>query len=307
MPQAHLTIVPVPGDGAEDVLLAPDGSAYTGTGNGLVWHVEEDGARITRVGDTGGRPLGLEWLPDGRLLVCDADKGLLALDGATGHVEVLATSAGGQDLVFTNNAAVAADGTVWFTDSSNRFGVREWKNDLLADSQSGRLIRRDTSGAVDVVLDGLSFANGVAIVPDESFVVVAETARCRLQKVWVTGQRAGRSQIFVEDLPAHPDNIARGSDGLIWVTYASPRDPTLALLQRGPALARSAALHLPEALRPAPRRTARVVAYDTDGRLVRDLAFDATDWHMATGVRELNGRLWLGSLAEPALASFALG
>jgi hypothetical protein len=35
---------------------------------------------------------------------------------------------------------------------------------------------------------------------------------------------------------------------------------------------------------------------------VHDLAFDATHWHLATGVREHDGRVWLGSLVEPAIA-----
>jgi hypothetical protein len=38
-----------------------------------------------------------------------------------------------------------------------------------------------------------------------------------------------------------------------------------------------------------PKRTARVLALDSDGRTVHDLAFDATHWHLATGVREHDG------------------
>jgi hypothetical protein len=40
--------------------------------------------------------------------------------------------------------------------------------------------------------------------------------------------------------------------------------------------------------------------------VVHDISCDATDWHMATGVREHEGRVWLGSLVEPALAWFQL-
>ena len=36
--------------------------------------------------------------------------------------------------------------------------------------------------------------------------------------------------------------------------------------------------------------------------MVHDLRFDATRWHLATGVREHRGRVWLGSLLEPAIA-----
>ena len=43
---------------------------------------------------------------------------------------------------------------------------------------------------------------------------------------------------------------------------------------------------------------------DDDGQVVHDHAFDATHFHMATGVREHHGRVWLGSLVEPAVAWF---
>jgi hypothetical protein len=45
-----------------------------------------------------------------------------------------------------------------------------------------------------------------------------------------------------------------------------------------------------------------VQAYDDEGRLVHDLDLDTPDFHMVTGVREHEGRVWLGSLHEPAVA-----
>ena len=47
-------------------------------------------------------------------------------------------------------------------------------------------------------------------------------------------------------------------------------------------------------------------AYDAGGRLVRDLQVDdpikTAAFHMVTGVREHDGRIWLGSLHESAVA-----
>ena len=45
-----------------------------------------------------------------------------------------------------------------------------------------------------------------------------------------------------------------------------------------------------------------MLALDSTGRTVHDLDFDATHWHLATGVREHQGRVWLGSLVQPAIA-----
>ncbi|MEZ5191514.1 MAG: hypothetical protein R2734_02575 [Nocardioides sp.] len=46
----------------------------------------------------------------------------------------------------------------------------------------------------------------------------------------------------------------------------------------------------------------RAQAFDDAGRLVHDLDLRADGFHMVTGVREHDGRLWLGSLHEPAIA-----
>lgn len=294
-----LTVVPVPGLGAEDVLVAPDGRVWTGTADGAI-HVHDpaDGTTIT-VAATGGRPLGLEDLPDGRILVCDAHRGLLALDPVSGALETLLTEVDGDRLLFTNNAAVAPDGSIWFSDSSRVWPIEEWKNDLIEHTCSGRLFRRAPDGSVQTVLDGLCFANGVALTVDLDSVLVAETGTRTIRRVHLHADGSpGESTTWVQDLPGHPDNIARGSDDLIWVTIASPTDRVLGLLQRSPDAVRG----LVRRLTPQPKRTARAMAFDAAGQLVHDLEFDATNWHLATGVREHDGQVWLGSLVEPAIA-----
>jgi sugar lactone lactonase YvrE len=157
-----------------------------------------------------------------------------------------------------------------------------------------------------VVLDGLAFANGVALSRAEDFVAVAETGARTVVRRWLTGPNAGVRDVLCSDLPGYPDNIARGSDGLIWVTIASPRDSVVERLQTAPMVLRRLATRLPERLQPAPRRTVRVQAYDDDGRLIHDVDVDPKtereSYHMVTGVREYQGRIWLGSLHEAAIA-----
>lgn len=290
-----LTVIPVPAPGAEDVAVAADGSVYTGCADGSIWHVVDGTA--TRVADTGGRPLGIEVAPDGRLLVCDAHKGL---HWVTPEGEV--TPIPSVPMKFCNNAAIASDGTIWFSDSSKHFSVEDWKHDLILHTRSGRLLRLLPSGETEVVLEGLAFANGVALATDESFVAVAETAARTVVRLWLEGPHAGTRDLLCADLPGYPDNIARGSDGLIWVTIASPTDPVLALLQRAPRWLRRLATKIPEKLQPAPKQTVRVQAYDDAGKLVHDLSLEPEGYHMVTGVREHGGRVWFGSLHEPAIA-----
>jgi sugar lactone lactonase YvrE len=297
-----VTVVPVPGRGAEDVLVDADGWVLTGTEDGAVFRVRPDGGRIDRVGHTGGRPLGLELLPDGRVLVCDAHRGLLRLDPATGRVEELLTHVEGRRMMVCNNAAVHSDGDVFLSDSSQVFPVEQYDADLIEDTATGRLLRLSPDGSVEVLVDGLRFANGVALAADESFVVVAESGGRSVVRHWLRGESAGRTEPFLEDLPGYPDNVSRGTDGLIWVTVAAPVLPVLERLRRAPRPVRRAARRLPARLQPAPARSVRVVAHDDSGRRVHDLDGDSTDFHMVTGVREHEGRVWLGSLEEPAIA-----
>ena len=303
-------VIPVPGQGAEDVVVAlagPDeGAVFTGTDDGVIHRVSHDGQRVEQVADTGGRPLGIEYLPDGRLLVCDAHRGVLTVDPRSGRLETLVADVDGRPMRFCNNAAVSADGTIYFTDTSTVHGIEEWKADFVELTRTGRLLRRAGDGGVDVLLDGLAFANGVALAADESYVAVAETAARTIVRYWLTGARAGTRDLFAADLPGYPDNIARGSDGLIWVSIASPRDPLVELLQRGPRWLRRQVTRIPDALQPAPKRTVRVQAYNDEGTMVHDLqpgdAQHHGGYHMVTGVREHDGRVWMGSLHEPAVA-----
>lgn len=303
----RLTVVPVPGPDAEDVAVTPDGSVYTGTSDGTVWRVSADGAQVTRVAHTGGRPLGIEVLPDGWLVVCDAERGLLRLDPSSGEVAVLVDAAGEVPLRICNNAAVAADGTIWFSDSSARFDLADWRADMIHQTRTGRLLRRDPDGRVEAVVDGLAFANGVALARDESFVVVAETGGRTVVRRWLTGPNAGMRDLLCGDLPGYPDNVSRGSDGLLWVALPGPVEPILERLQTSPTGIKKVAARLPDRLSPQITPSVRVQAYDDDGVLVRDLdltdqAGGGADYHAVTGVREHDGRVWLSSFIRPAVA-----
>ena len=308
--QHSITVVPVPGQGAEDVVVStrgPDeGSVFTGTENGAIWRVSADGARVDRVAETAGRPLGIEIDLDGRLLVCDAHRGLLRVDPRSGGVEAVADSVDGVRMLVCNNAAIAGDGTVWFSDSSQKYVLEDWKSDFVQNTRTGRLLRMDVDGTITKVLDGLAFANGVALAKDESYVAVAESGARTVVRHWLTGPMAGTRDYLAQDLPGYPDNIARGSDGLIWVTIGSPTDKLVERLQGGPMFVRRSVTRIPERLQPKPKRTVRVQALDDTGTVVHDVDIKTDGYHMVTGVREHDGRVWLGSLHEPAIAVVSL-
>lgn len=294
----------VGGRGPEDVAVDADGTAYTGVADGRLLRLAADG-EVAVIADTGGRPLGIEVDPGGELVVCDAYRGLLRVDPRRGTVTVLVDKVGGEPMLLCDNAAVSSDGSVYFSDSSLRFTLAHWRADLMEHSGTGRLLRWDPSGTVEVLASGLQFANGVALAADESFVAVAETGAYRISRVWLSGPRAGQRDVLISNLPGFPDNLSTGSDGLLWIALPSPRNRTLDWAHaHNPALIR-AIWAMPDRLQPAPRHTTWVMAVDVHGRVVYDLQ-GQHGYQMVTGVRERDGVLYLGSLIEGSVATVAL-
>jgi sugar lactone lactonase YvrE len=289
------------GYGTEDVLVGDDGHVLTGLSDGRIVAIDPDTGAESEIAATGGRPLGIERHPAGGYVVCDSTRGLLRIEPG-GAVTVLADQHDGRRFAFCNNAAVAADGTIWFTDSSLTFGFEHWRGDLIEHRPTGRLFRRDPDGTLEVVIDDLAFANGVALAADESFVVVAETAAYGLRRVWLTGERTGAVETFGAVLPGFPDNISTGDDGNIWVAIASPRDRALDwLLPRAPVL-RKAVWALPQRLQPRAKNLIRIQAFAADGLLVHDIAHQHQRFGKPTGVRRVGSQIWMGSFEQTTIA-----
>ncbi|MCB0261330.1 MAG: SMP-30/gluconolactonase/LRE family protein, partial [Calditrichaeota bacterium] len=87
-----------------------------------------------------------------------------------------------------------------------------------------------------ILLDSLYFANGVAVSPDQQFVLVNETWKYRVRRYWLAGDRAGQSDIFIDRLPGFPDGISCNGKDRFWLALASPRNPLVDKLAQQPFL-----------------------------------------------------------------------
>lgn len=292
--------------GPEDVAIGEGVTLFTGTADGKVKRVSLLSEAVEDFADTGGRPLGLRFDAQGRLIVCDAKKGLLAVD-REGRVAVLATEAGGRPFRFTNNLDIAKDGTIYFSDASDAYGPDEYLYDLLEARPRGRLLRHDpATGETTVLAAGLYFANGVALSRDEDFVAVAECYRYRISRYWLKGPKAGRHEVMADNLPGFPDNLSRTDEGNFWVALYTVRNPLLDSLHPYP-FAKKLLSRLPEPLWPKPARYGLVALIDPRGRPLVSLHDPAGERVRAiTTAREHDGILYLGTLHDPWLARYAL-
>jgi sugar lactone lactonase YvrE len=276
------------------VVVDREGRLLCGLAGGQIVRVQPESGEVETIGDTGGRPLGLEVAPDGRVLVCDSHRGLLALDPVTGSIDSLVRQVDGVPLRFCSNAAAQSDGTIWFTEASSRFGFEDYLGDFLEHRGSGRLFRRDPDGRVEVVLTGLQFANGLALTADETALILAETGAYSLSRVAILGPAAGRREVIASNLPGMPDNVSRSPAGHFWVAMVTPRNPFLDRLSGRPGL-RRLVWRIPQALQPKPVHTVWAMAFDGEGRAIRDFEGQRDDFFFATGVLEHAGKLYLAS------------
>ncbi len=121
---------PADGIGPEDSVIDKNGSVIAGLEDGRLVRFAAGGGSPEMFADVGGRPLGIELYGDD-LLVCNADLGLQLVSSSGDLVEILVDSFEGNRLLFTNNATVASDGTIYFSDTSTRWTIHDYVSDML--------------------------------------------------------------------------------------------------------------------------------------------------------------------------------
>lgn len=187
--------------------------------------VDLAGRRETVV-EVPGRPSGLGWLPDGRLLVVSmTDRRLLRLD-ATGLSVVADLS--GIATFHCNDMVVDAHGRAYIGNFGYDFEAGE-------PQRSAALALVLPDGTVNVAADDLAFPNGAVITPDGRTLIVAESFGARLTAfdVLPDGRLSGR-RVWAALQGAVPDGICLDAEGAIWL--ASPLSKEVLRVREGGAV-----------------------------------------------------------------------
>ena len=293
------------GNGPEDIALDTNGYVYTGLVNGKILRFSPGGSSPQVLAETGGRPLGMQFDASGNLIIADADKGLLSLK-PDGSMDLLTQEFEGRKMGLVDDLDIGSDGVIYFSDASWKFGVGRYRDDLLEHGLNGSVYAyHPSSGKTERLMDSLSFANGIALSPDESFLLINETGAYRIHKLWLKGPRKGQADIFADNLPGFPDNLSCNGRDMIWVALANPRNAALDEILPDP-LTRKIAYRLPEFLQPAEVKHGMVLGFDLEGNLIHNLQDPDGGFAPVTSVNEWNGKLYLGSLSDDAWAYMPL-
>ncbi|XP_012708873.2 adipocyte plasma membrane-associated protein [Fundulus heteroclitus] len=314
--------------GPESFTADGNGNVYTGTVDGKLWRIgPDDGLTlITHMGQdlpecgsstdyepVCGRPHGVRLDRQGQLIVADSYFGLYSVDPKTGEKTRLVANADGAAGVpfgFLNGLEISSrTGIIYFTDSSSRWGRRHVKLEVIELNSLGRLLSYDPrSRKVTVLLDSLYMPNGIALSPDENFLLLAETSIGRILRYWLEGPKAGTKELVLDNMIGYPDNIRRSDHGTFLVGITTPRfqkflPPFLDLIAPYPAVKRFLAKVVPlswyNLLLP---RYALVLELGEDGQIVGTLhdPEGRLTWAISD-VFQHRGRTYLGSTDLPFL------
>jgi sugar lactone lactonase YvrE len=299
-------LVPGIGEGPEDVTRGPDSFFYTGLQDGRIMRFRADGSGAETFASTDGRPLGMQFDGQGNLIVADAFEGLLSV-APDGTLSVLTDRVDGQKILYADDLDIAADGTIWFSDASQRFDDNNNMLDFLELRPTGRLLSYDSrTGETRVRLEGLMFANGVALGPGDAYVLVNETFAARTVRLWLKGEKAEQRDVFLEGLPGYPDNLSYNGRGTFWIALTAPRDNDLEGFLFPRPFLRKMLVRLLGIMGSEPPDTPYgwVIGVDTEGEIIHNLHDPAGGFGSITSVNEYEGQLYLGSIATSSVGRF---
>ncbi len=297
-------------NGPEDIAVDNNGTVYTGLEDGRIVKISPDGEVVT-FAETGGRPLGLQWGPRGDLIVADGVRGLLSVN-PEGKVSELVPPANStvpfelaDDLDVSRKKAYKS-GLIYFSDATGPEVEMDYYQDLMIHKPLGRLLSvnyytRETK----VLLEDLYFANGVALSPDEDFVLVSETSEYRITRLWLKGPRVGDRDVFADNLPGFPDGISGDGDGNYWVAMVSPRMWFVDNIVLPNLWLRKLLMHLPTWTRLKGASYALIIQLNSEGEIVESL-HDPSGKSLSgiTNVVERDGKLYIGTLEGDAVGVY---
>lgn len=307
-PWSSLELLPLPqGHGPESVVAGPHGWLYAGLKGGRIVRFHPDGSGMELYADTGGRPNGMAFDAKGNLLVADSYRKELVAVTPDRSVRTLADQADGQPLVFPDGLAIAADGAVWLTDATARFPDGEFHYEVLEGSATGRLLAYDPkTGVLHTEVEGLRFPNGIALGPDDAFLLINETLGYRTLRYWIKGPKAGQTEPLSTVYPGMPDDIRFNGRDRFWIALNARRLAWVDWLEPHPLLKAIVAGSLGQIFPDTDARWigsgAAVLAIDLDGKVVQVLRDEQRRYVTCTGVLEYQGSLYLGSVVEPSVA-----
>lgn len=298
--------------GPEDVVMY-ERKIYVSSQSGKILEIDPSNNTHREYADTQGSALGMEMDSHGNLIIADAFRGLLSVS-PEGIVTTLTNEVDGTPISYADDLDIDADGVIYFSDASTKFGAEAIGTtlgasllEIMEHRGTGRLLAYDPSTKRTwVVKDSYVFSNGVALTK-EGDILVNETGTYQVHRV----SPGGNSRVIMDNLPGFPDNINRGpklEDGreTFLLGLISQRSKWLDNNSANPA-ARKIAMRLPAFMRPKSVSYGLIVQIDNEGNVIKTWQDPSGNYPDATGaIITDDGYMYVSSLTAPDLGRMKL-
>ena len=174
---------------------------------------------------------------EGRLITCEHSGRRVTRTELDGSITIIADRYNGKRLNSPNDAVVASDGSIWFTDPV--YGIGGYYEGVKAEPEQEKhnVYRVDPkSGDVRVVVDDFVEPNGIALSPDEKKLYVIDTgftdgpdnpSHIRVFDLDVGSGKVSNSKVFAEmPKPSITDGMRTDTAGRVWcsVGWGDPNE-----------------------------------------------------------------------------------
>jgi gluconolactonase len=157
----------------------------------------------------------------GRLISCEHGARRVTRTEWDGSITVIADGYQGKPLNSPNDAVVANDGAIWFTDP--HYGIMtDYEGFKSPQELPCSVYRVDPSGQMEAVITDMACPNGLAFSLDESLLYVADTGRMfhsdpqHIKVFDMIGGRPVNGRVFHTIDKGCADGIRLDADGNIW-------------------------------------------------------------------------------------------
>lgn len=198
----------------DDIAIDPTGTLYVSSGNRVLRMSRGGDGYQKAIAEFDGQTCGLNFHPNGSLMVCVSGKGLAFANETGAHICVEKVE--GQVLRCPTSAVADAGGKIYITEGTSYHEPQDWVWDLMEKRAAGRLILYEPGKERSkVLLSGLSYPHGVCITHDGQSLLLTESWKHTVSRFPLNDIRPGTRENII--LPGYPARIVPSSDGGYWI------------------------------------------------------------------------------------------
>ncbi len=159
---------------------------------------------------------------------------------------------------------------------------------------------------VKTLIKGTYFGNGITVSKNQEYLLMVETTKYRVIKYWLRTEKAGETEIFIDNLHGFPNGISIREDGSYWLGFSTRRNEALDNIHPKPSI-KKLVYALPEMVQPKAELFGMVMNISEEGEILRTL-YDPSGKVIpeAGAVKEYDGNLYIGGDVIPYIGQYKL-